>query len=190
MNLGQMLLVVAGIVLIGIVVLTSNGSLLESTDVMNDSEFGITAISLATSLVEEASGKMFDSVIADSTSNQLTDPSQLSTTLGPEGAEKYRDPSSDFDDFDDFNNLFLVYKSNNPADTARTPGSNWETIVPGIRSKYFVRAQVMYVPWNNLDGVSATKTWHKKMVVTVTRPQAKPTKADTLVFPAVVSYWN
>jgi hypothetical protein len=190
MGLGQMMLVIGGIVILGVVVLTANSSLIESTDVMNDSEFGITAVSLATSLVEEASGKMFDSVIADSTSIQLTNPSQLSTTLGPETGEVYRSGTHDFDDFDDFNNIFLVYKSDNPRDTIHTPGSTWETIVPGIRSKYFVRAQVTYVPYNNLDSTSAAKTWHKKIVVTVTRPQPNPTKSDTLVFPAVLSYWN
>jgi hypothetical protein len=190
MGLGQMMLVIGGIVILGIVVLTANSSLIESTDVMNDSEFGITAVSLATSLVEEASGKMFDSVIADSTSIQLTNPSQLSTTLGAETGEVYRSATHDYDDFDDFNNIFLVFKSDNPRDTIHTTGSTWETIVPGIRSKYFVRARVTYVPYTNLDSTSAVKTWHKKIVVTVTRPQPNPTRADTLVFPAVLSYWN
>jgi hypothetical protein len=190
MHLGQMMFVLAGIFLLGIVILTANDSLLESTDVMNDSEFGITSVSLATSIVEEAMGKMYDEVIADSTTGALSNPSQLSSTLGSDGAETYRGAANDFNDFDDFNNLFLVYKSDNPADTASTPGSNWETIVPGIRSKYFVRTKVVYVPWNNLDGVSGSPTWHKKIIVTVTRPQPHPTKADTLVFPAVMSYWN
>jgi hypothetical protein len=190
MGLGQMMLVIGGIVLLGVVVLTANGSLIESTDTMNDSEFGVTAVSLASSLVEEASGKMFDAIIADSTSPALTDPSQLSTTLGPETGESYRSGTHDFDDFDDFNNIFLVYKSDNGRDTIHTSGSTWETIVPGIRSKYFVRARVYYVPYNNLDSISTAKTWHKKIVVTVTRPQPNPTKADTLIFPAVVSYWN
>ena len=190
MNLGQMMFVLAGIVLLGIVILTANNSLLESTDVMNNSEFGITSVSLATSLVEEAMGKMYDEVIADSTTGALTNPSQLSPALGPEGSEKYRSAGDNFNDFDDFNNLFLVYKSDNPTDTASTAGSDWETIVPGIRSKYFVRTKVVYVPWNNLDGVSAVPTWHKKIIVTVTRPGPHPTKADTLVFPAVMSYWN
>lgn len=192
MNLGQMMFGLACIVLLGIVILNANGSLLESSEVMNDSEFGITAISLATSLVEESMGKMFDAAIEDSTTGQLTSTSQLTAAnaLGHSGVEEYRDPVYDFNDFDDFNNLFLVYKSDNPADTARTPGSDWETIVPGVRSKYFVRAKVVYVPWNDLNGASSIPTWHKKIIVTVTRPQPKPTKADTLVFPAVMSYWN
>jgi hypothetical protein len=189
MNLGQMMMVIAAISLLGILILNTNATLINNYDTTNNSEFEITAVSLATSLVEEAMGKMFDEVIADSNTTALTTPTQLSLTLGAEGAEKYRDTSStfaDFDDFDDFNNLFIVYKSDLPAEAAQTPGSNFEFAVPGMRSKYFVTAQVMYVDPTNLDGVSSSRTWHKKMIVTVTSPSVK----DTLRFPAIMSYWN
>jgi hypothetical protein len=91
-----------------------------------------------------------------------------------------------FNDFDDYNNLFIVYKSNVAGDTARTPGSSYETTVPGIRAKYFVKARVNYVNQNDLNGFTTAKTWHKKITVTVTSPSFK----DTLVFPAVMSFWN
>ncbi len=202
MTLGQSLLVVASLSILGLLVLNSNRTIMETNDIQNDSEFGITAVSLATSLVEESMGKMFDAVVAD-TANTLSDSTLLTPRagLGHSTHESYRGNVSgtdDFNDFDDYNNLFLVYKSTNPADTARTPGSDYEITVPGIRSKYFVRARVVYVSPSNLNGESLTPTWHKKMVITVTRPvlhslrerQIGQAKADTLVFPAIMSFWN
>jgi len=202
MTLGQSLLVVASLSILGLLVLNSNNTIIETNDIQNDSEFGITAVSLATSLVEESMGKMFDAVVAD-TNNTLTDSMLLTASagLGHSGSESYRGHiggTEDFNDFDDYNNLFLVYKSNNPADTASTAGSDYEVTVPGIRSKYFVRARVVYVQPANLNGASIVPTWHKKIIITVTRPnlhslrerQMGQAKADTLVFPAIMSFWN
>jgi hypothetical protein len=189
MNLGQMMLVIGAVSLLGILILNTNATLIDSYETTNNSEFEITAVSLATSLVEEAMGKMFDEVIADSNTVTLTAPNQLSSVLGSDGVEKFRDTSAtltDFDDFDDFNNLFVVYKSDLATEAAKTPGSNYEFAVPGMRAKYFVTAKVTYVDPTNLDGVSSNKTWHKKIVVTVTSPSVK----DTLRFPAIMSYWN
>ena len=192
MTLGQSMLVIGAITLLGILVLNANSSILQSNTTMDTSEFGITAVSLATSVVEEAMGKMFDQVIADSTTGQVTLATQLSpvSKLGRDAGEAYRNGTSDFNDFDDFDSLFLVYKSDNPLDTPRTPGSSWETIVPGIRAKYFVHCRVCYVdPSINggLDGSASYPTFHKKIVVTVT---SSGWKTDTLRFPAVMSYWN
>lgn len=202
MTLGQSLLVVASLSILGLLVLNSNSTIIETNDIQNDSEFGITAVSLATSLVEESMGKMFDAVVAD-TNNTLTDSLLLTSSagLGHSGSESYRGHAAgthDFNDFDDYNNLFLVYKSDNVADTVSTPGSDYEIIVPGIRSKYYVRARVVYVQPNNLNGASVTPTWHKKILITVTRPilhslaerQAGKAQSDTLVFPAIMSFWN
>lgn len=188
MTLGQSMLVIGAITLLGILVLNANSSILQSNTTMDTSEFGITAVSLATSVVEEAMGKMFDQKIADSTTGQITLPSQLTLpgSLGPDAGEVYRSGTNDFNDFDDFNRLFLVYKSNLPLDTPSTAGSNWETIVPGIRAKYFVHCRVTYVDPAHLDDTSGTPTFHKKIVVTVTSTGSK----DTLSFPAVMSYWN
>ncbi len=188
MTLGQSMLVIGALTLLGILVLNANSTILQSNTTMDTSEFGITAVSLATSLVEEAMGKMFDQVIADSNTGIITAETQLtpSIALGPDAGEAYRAGSADFNDFDDFNNIFLVYKSNNPLDTVSTPGSTYETIVPGIRAKYFVHAKVTYVNYLNLDGTSATQTYHKKIVVTVTSTGSQ----DTLRFPAIMSYWN
>jgi hypothetical protein len=190
MNLGQMMLVIAALSLLGVIVLNTNRTILQTNETQNTSEFGITAVSLATSLVEEAGGKMFDEVVADSNTLALTSPTQLSTTLGPEGGQSYRDSLNDFNDVDDFNGLVLAYR--NPLDSTACPGATKIISMPGLRAKFYARVRVDWVnPTSangyNVDSVATVKTWHKKITVTVT---AYPAMTDTLVYPAVISYWN
>jgi hypothetical protein len=184
MNLGQMMLVLGAIVLLGILILNANVTLLDTREVQHTSEFGITAISLATSLVEEAGGKLFDNVVVDTTAPVVSNTSQLSTVLGPEAGEAYRDSSNGFDDYDDFNNLYVVYH-NPDTDSALTPGA-YNIAVPGIRARYFARCSVTYVNASNLDGTTTSRTWHKKIIVRVWSSASK----DTLDYPSVMSYWN
>jgi hypothetical protein len=188
MNLGQTLLVVAALGLLGILVLNSNRTVLETNETQNMSEFGITAVSLATSLVEEAQGKMFDEVISDSTTATLTDPNQLTpadaANLGPEGSEAYRAGILDFDDFDDFDGLVLAFKS--PLDSASIPGATMQLTVPGIRAIYIVETTVRYVADTDLDTPVTYRTWHKRLMVKVKSPSMK----DSLMYPSIMSYWN
>jgi hypothetical protein len=199
MNLGQMMMVIGAIVLLGILVLNANTSVYQANDVMFSSEFGVTAISLSTSLVEEAMGKMFDKVVCDSNSAALLDSTLLTLpgSLGPEAGESYRGyPTGsglkDFNDFDDFNGLKLCYHSDAPGDVDSTPGYV-QIAVPGIRAKYYVTCTVVYVKPPSLDvAYTIRQTWHKKLTVTVTSPSATGItgKPDTLVYPAIMSYWN
>ncbi len=184
------MLVVAAIFLLGIIVFSANSTILQNDDIIKDSEFGVAAISLATSLIEEVQGKVFDQAAADSgisATAQLTAPS----LLGPESGEEYRttDPSkSDFNDVDDFNRFTIEYV----ADTTKAKVAQYRGDAKGFRSDYFVSARVVYVTVGSgtasLNGNSAVvlPTWHKKLIVTVT----SPTSRDSLVFPTVISYWN
>ncbi len=181
MNLGQMLLVVGAIALLGIVILNANSTVYQTTDTMYNSEFGITSVSLATSIVEEASGKYFDEVVTTSLAGDIVDSSKFTvpSKLGPDSAEAY----PNFDDFDDFNGLNLVYMS--PLDTDSSGAK--KIVTPGIRAKYYLSAKVEYVQPPNLDAaVLGHSTWHKKITVKVWSPSAK----DTLNYPSVMSYWN
>jgi hypothetical protein len=189
MNLGQMMMVIVALAMLGMLMLNANNTVLETNDTQNASEFGITAVSLATSIVEEASGKMFDEVIADSTTSVLSAATQLTavTALGKDGSETYRSSTLDFNDYDDFHGLSLVFKS--PLDSAVTPGVTREFVVPGIRAKYLVRCRVEYVADTDLDCAVNYRTWHKRLTVTVTAP-GNPVMRDSLVYPTVVSYWN
>jgi hypothetical protein len=192
MNLGQMLLVIGAIALLGILIVNANTAVYETHATMANSEFGITAVSIATSVIEEAGGKMFDNVIADSNAAALFDSTLLTSpaSLGPEAGESYRHSTTgkDFNDIDDFNGLFLVYKSDAAAESTKTPGSSYEFVLPGIRAKYFARVSVDYVRLSGGQIVASptVPNWHKRMRVTVTSTGSP----DTLVYPSIMSYWN
>lgn len=184
-----MILVLAAMMILSALILQSNNIILDSSESLISSDTDAAATTLATSLAEEACGKMFDEVITDSTVAALTSPTQLSSVLGPETGERFRDSTgsfSAFDDFDDFNGLFLVYKSKTVEDSAPTPGANWEFVVPNIRAKFFVRARVEYVVASAPDVPVGMRTWHKKLTLTLTSPSSK----DTLVYPYLMSFWN
>lgn len=201
MNLGQMMMVIGAIVLLGFLVLNANSTIYQANDIMYSSEFGVTAISLSTSLVEEAMGKMFDKVVADSNAAALLDSTLLTPpgSLGPDPSENesYRgypagSGKNDFDDFDDFNGLKLCYHSELPGDSDTTPGYIQVT-VPGIRAKYYVTCAVTYVNPPDLNhAYTIRQTWHKKLTVTVTSPSSTGVtgQPDTLAYPTIMSYWN
>jgi hypothetical protein len=194
-----MMMVIGAIVMLGVLILNTNSTIYQTNDIMYTSEFGVTAISLSTSIVEEAMGKMFDKVVADSSAAALLDSTLLTLpgSLGPDAVENesYRGTvvgTKDFDDFDDFNNLKICYHSEVPADVDATPGYTQIT-VPGIRAKYYVTCTVTYVNPPTLDAAYAVRqTWHKKLTVFVTSPSATGItgKPDTLSYPAIMSYWN
>lgn len=182
----------AAVALIGFIALSLHRAVATEYERINEGDFGITAIALAQSLVQEAMGKYFDANPDTSIPSSITSVSALTpvSALGHAPIERYRSSLRDFNDFDDYNNLFIVFKSNNPADTASTPGSDWETIVPNIKAKIFVKARVQYVKVNQFgiplpDSVSAVPTWHKKLTVSVIDPTAR----DTLRYAAIMSYW-
>jgi MSHA pilin protein MshD len=193
MNLSQSMFALAAFVILGLITLSATKGILSQNETVNDADTGIAAISLAQSLIQEAMSKYFDANPETATPASLDNPAHLTDVnhLGHGPTEKYHDGANDFNDFDDFNGLFLVYKSSNPADTARTPGSDWETVVPGLKAKFYVKATVEYVKVDAADipipdQVSNQRTWHKKLTVRVINTTTK----DTLVFRAIQSYWN
>jgi len=190
MNLGQMMLVVVALSILGILVLTANKSVLSSGEVTEDSDFGITAVSLATSIAEEALGQYYDH-------NCLTGEDSLGgftapDSLGSGGGKKFASSSIPFNDFDDYNGIFVAYRSDNPKDTAPVAGADTLITVPGLRSRYYVKATVGYV--DDLDPSGpylSIRSYTKRMDLKVWRP-ALPgvsSKKDTLWYPVVMSYW-
>jgi len=160
MNTGQSLLAILAMMLLSVQVLRVNNNILTTGEVMDESKFGILATSLASSLIEEASKKVFDQAtdgnpILDST--QLTLPSKL----GPEG-EDYED----FNDFDDYNGYMRTV-----------------TNLPSAR--FDISCTVTYVNPPNISANSTKTTWHKKITVTVTSPSSK----DIIKLSSVYSYW-
>jgi hypothetical protein len=86
MGLGQTLLTVAAVVLLGVISLTLNSSYLRTNELMVESEFTIEAVSIAESYIERAVGKSFDEKTILSFVSKTGDLTNKSL-LGPETGE-------------------------------------------------------------------------------------------------------
>jgi hypothetical protein len=164
MGLGQMLLSVLAMMLLGGVLLMMNSSTLDSGSSVEATEYVIMASSLGVSQMESALGKAFDE---NTVSSDIGSVSSLSSTLGEDGAET----ESTFDDFDDYN-------------------GHTKTVVGDsifFRSaSYVIRDSVDYVTINSNQVVtSASRTYHKRLRVWVSSPYMR----DTLTFSTIYSYW-
>jgi hypothetical protein len=182
--MGQVILVMAALGILGLVILSSNDTLLDNEQVVMDSEFGVASLSLATSLIEEIQGKLFDAAASDS---GITSLSKLTGagSLGPSPLEKYRSVDStkpDFNDVDDFHNFSIEFVN----DTTRPRVAQYRGESKGFRADYLVKSKVHYVTKNNPNGASSSTTWHKKVTITV----SSPSSTDTLTIPTIISYWN
>ncbi len=163
MGTGQLMLTIGAMMLLTLVILRVNNGFLTTNSVLLDSKFGVLAVSLATSVLEEANSKSFDE---NSDSNSVSNLLELTSpaSLGPEG-EVYPN-YNDFDDYDGF--------------TKNTAG---DTTLQS--AEFDILCAVDYITPANPDGKSASRTWHKKLTVTVTSPSMN----DTIVMSAVYSYW-
>lgn len=158
MNTGQMLITIGALALLAIVILRVNTNFLNTNTVLMENKFGVLAVSLGTSVLEEAKGKAFDQ---NTDSSAVTGLNELST-LGPESGET--DPL--FNDFDDYNGLIRI-----------------DSTMPSAPFK--IECDVSYINPNDPDGSSASKTWHKKLTVTVT----SEFMVDTISISSIYSYW-
>ncbi len=164
MNTGQTLLTVAAVVLLGTTVLTVNRSFNSQGMILEQTEVGIYAVSLATSIVEQAAGMAFDQNTVD---NFVTSAGQMSSTLGPDGTEKTTpDSTTNFNDFDDFNNLSMG-----------VPIANVDS--------FTVKCKVCYIDPSNPNGSSSSKTTYKRLDVAV----YGTVSADTVKMSYIFSYY-
>lgn len=167
MNTGQTVLSIFALILLGTTIVTVNRMSLQHGTILQQTEIGVYATSLATSIVEEASGQRFD----DATVNDAvvaTTSLTASGSLGPEAGETTVPASTiNFNDFDDYNNLKLGLK------------------VAGIDS-FTVKASVHYVN-DTLPSVNVTtRTWFKRLDVSVYGTAT----TDTIKMSYVFSYYN
>jgi len=100
MNTGQSFLSLGAMALVSLIILQVNTGFVMTSSTLLDNKLNILAVSLASSIIEEASGKAFDAkTVTDAISNtsDLTYPG----SLGKGATESY----PNFNDFDDFNGL-------------------------------------------------------------------------------------
>jgi hypothetical protein len=172
MGTGQMMLTLAAFMLLGTVILSVNTGLMQVNTTMNNSRVDVMAISLATSIMEDATSLAFDESTVSAAIISTT-PLTVYTSLGLDGTESRNNPVG-FDDFDDYN----CYRTVAKLDTV---------IVPGTTKKFIFNTfcAVDYVDLNNPDNVLTTKQYHKRLKLRVFTPGM----SDTVRMSTVYSYW-
>ncbi|MBI3194386.1 MAG: hypothetical protein HYZ34_07985 [Ignavibacteriae bacterium] len=161
MNTGQMMLTMGALALFSMTALNITRSFNTSGQAILRAKCGLAATSLATSMVEEASGRYFDAATADSAvtkTTALTSPNGL----GPRADEKY----PNFNDFDDYNNLYVK-------------------LFLALPDTFHIKCKVVYINPVNPEVASTVATWHKKLTVSVT----SPVFVDTIKSEYIFSYW-
>ncbi len=161
MGTGQLLLTLGAMVLLSFTIINTNKSILLAGDVINSTEYGVLASSLAVSMIEEASGKAFDTKSEEMGVANVANMTAYNK-LGPETGETY----ATFDDFDDYNNLTKV-------DTTLTS------------ARFTIKCKVYYVEDTAPATMVTTQTWHKTMEVMV----YSQNMTDTVKMSTIFSYW-
>lgn len=154
-----MLMTLGAMTLLMIIIFRVNSGFLTTNEIMHHNKYGILAVSIGTSIIEEAKGKAFDSYTVASPAISTT---QL-TAVGSAWNEYY----PNFNDFDDYDGLDII-------DTTQAS------------AQFRIQCRVDYVQANAPDvPVTPTKTWHKRIAVTVT----SPFMSDTVRLSSVYSYF-
>lgn len=173
MNTGQMMITIASLMLLSIVVLTINRNFLTTNSSLLTNKQTLSATSLATSIIEEASGKAFDENTLGGKS--ITNANVFTSLLGPETNEKYNAKgANEFDDFDDFDGL---------QDSIDIPGSG--------TYKFWVK--VNYIK-DNLT-ITSSKQFNKILTVKVSNEGMmsdyfnNSTIPDSVTMSFIYSYW-
>ena len=161
MSTGQSLFSVGALLLLSLCVLRVNNSILTTDAIMQDSKLGILAVSMASSLIEEASKKAFDAATAD---DAVTDLSALTPHYGLGHGEG--ETPDNYNDFDDYNG-YTKHETINDID-------------------YDLSCTVNYINDDDIDGIVMERTWHKKLTLSV----YSSLMSDTLKFSTVYSYWH
>ncbi len=174
MGLGQTLLTIMALMLMGRLILTINSTTLDSGFTKDMAEYRITATSLGTSFLEYAQAVSFDEATVDTflTSTQ----SSSLTAAASLGAETGETSYQTFDDIDDYNNYSRIDTVTNSA-------------------IFKTRGKVEYLSiTSSVMSTTTTKTWNKLLTVYVTSDylvdySVNPPRPDTLKFQSVFSYW-
>lgn len=164
MNTGQTMLTLLAMMMLTLLSVRMNSSILRTQEIMQNSKFGLAAISLATSVIENANKLSFDEVTIDSSivsTNALTPINKL----GVDGVEHVNTPP-DFNDFDDYNNFQYD-----------------ETTLAS--AYYHITCKVSYVNPLTPDIDANSPTFNKKLTVSVSSVSMQ----DTVKISTLFSYW-
>lgn len=157
MNLGQSLFAIGALLILSLTVLRMNNNILGTEEVVLDSKVGVLATSLGTSIIEDASKLAFDD-------NTKANPISSLTALTP-SLSLGQEIEGVFDDFDDYHNYIQH-------DTIYT--------IP-----FSSNCTVSYIEPKDLNASLSTRTWHKKLTISISSPFSR----DTLELSTIYSYW-
>jgi len=168
MGTGQMILSAAALVLLGLLIIRVNNTFASTNDVMLSSKLQVLAISLGTSMLEEAQGMAFDEKTVNDDVLSVTS----LTAPGLFGRETGETIDS-IDDFDDYHNLVRI-----------------DSTLPS--AVFRVACNVAYVNPTTPNTNAAGQTWHKRITVVVTSPSmaSLPGRLDSVRMSSVFSYWH
>ena len=168
MGLGQTILTICAMTLLGMLFLTNNSNTLDQRSMIEQTEWEIMATSLAVSTVERATGLAFDE---NTITSDISSTASLSSTLGREGSTEIDSVETTFDDFDDYNGYHKIVKGDSISFRSAT---------------YKIWSAVEYVTITSDSVVtSAARTYNKRLTVYVSSPMLK----DTITYSSVYSYW-
>jgi hypothetical protein len=187
MGTGEMIITIGAIILLGNIIMTTNRGIGESSQTLLLTSYGIDAISLATSIIQNAEKLDFDEKTKDSV--QINSPTQL-TTYDSLGYDSGTDSTVGPDDVDDYNG----------PDTGSVTNRyriEYDTLATGV---YAVKTQVHYVSLASMETYVKTQTYYKRLDIWVwnkdeTNPMTINPKTgigtpDTLARMAtILSYW-
>lgn len=163
----QMLLALGAMILLTITLQNVNKKTLHTEDTMYNSNYGITATSIASSVIEDAGKKRFDDVFYSGDSvvtvvNTFTP----ANALGVEAGEDISNPLT-FNDFDDYDNYAAV-----------------DSTMPS--AIFHVSCRVGYIDRAYPDVTISTQSWHKRITVKVWSEYMQ----DTIAMSTIYSYWT
>ncbi|MDE3058429.1 MAG: hypothetical protein KGJ59_10785 [Bacteroidota bacterium] len=168
--MGQTILVLGALVLLGVAVLAANQLMLEKLTASYDTQATVVAISLAQAEIDEIQRKDYDEHTIARRIYYASDFTPVDS-LGPEAGETSPDLYNDVDDYNE-------WKADNS-------GYRDSIVVSTPTLDNFVeKCRVEYVSETDPDSNSSTQTFYKRITVTVTQPSM----AYPVVMKALVVY--
>ncbi|MBI2429368.1 MAG: hypothetical protein HYV29_11355 [Ignavibacteriales bacterium] len=174
MGLGQTLLTIMALMLMGRLILTVNRTTLDTGFTKDMAEYRITATSLGTSLLESANSLAFDEATVDTflLSTQISSLT-ADASFGPDAGETSYTLFDDIDDYDHYTRI--------------------DTLSNSAIFKIYGLVQYLDVSGSTLS-ITTSKKFNKLITVFVTSDylvdySVDPPKPDTLKFESVFSYW-
>jgi len=161
MHTGQTLLVIFGIVLLSVLGISVNRTTLQGRVTIQRSSLIASAVATAERYIEEAEKLRFDEDNTATIPSSFTTPNQL----GPDSGENY----PNFDDIDDFDSLSIADST-----SAHAP--------------FAVNISVDYVNKLSLDTPISTRTYYKKMSVSVSSPYFNVLPAGAVTVTRIFAY--